>query len=34
MQANTEYSTARKRAVAKYGFFVHLAVYAAVMLLL
>lgn len=34
MHDNDAYTAARRRAEAKYGFFVHLAVYAAVMLLL
>ena len=34
MTQTDEYAKARKRAEAKYGFFVHTAVYAAVMLLL
>ena len=34
MTDTEEYAAARRRAVAKYGFFVHVAVYAAVMLLL
>jgi hypothetical protein len=34
MQGNEAYTAARRRAEAKYGFFVHVAVYAAVMLLL
>lgn len=34
MQASDTYAAAKRRAEAKYGFFVHVAVYAAVMLLL
>ena len=34
MTDTDEYAAARRRAEAKYGFFVHVAVYAAVMLLL
>jgi len=34
MTQEGEYAKARRRAVAKYGFFVHAAVYAAVMVLL
>jgi hypothetical protein len=34
MKDTDEYATARRRAKAKYGFFVHAAVYAAVMVLL
>ena len=34
MANNTEYTAARRRAEAKYGFFVHVAVYVAVMVLL
>ena len=34
MTNTNDYATARKRAEAKYGFFIHAAVYAAVMALL
>ena len=34
MEQTNDYEAARRRAKAKYGFFVHAAVYAAVMLLL
>ncbi|MCP5074637.1 MAG: 2TM domain-containing protein [Rhodobacteraceae bacterium] len=34
MKSTDAYTVARRRAEAKYGFFVHVAIYAAVMLLL